>query len=63
VSADGYFSTQLNRALKQAQRTNEPFLVIIGHPKALTPFGLKTLEAFIARHHTHHEFVTLSSVV
>jgi hypothetical protein len=63
VSADGYFSTQLNRALKQAQQGNEPFLVIIGHPKALTPFGLKTLEAFIAQHHKHHEFVTLSSVV
>jgi peptidoglycan/xylan/chitin deacetylase (PgdA/CDA1 family) len=63
VSADGYFSTQLNRALKQAQRTNVPFLVIIGHPKALTPFGLKTLETFIAQHHKHHEFVTLSTIV
>lgn len=63
VSADGYFSTQLNRALKQAQQAKEPFLVIIGHPKALTPFGLKTLEAFIAQHHKQHEFVTLSSVV
>ena len=61
VSADGYFSTQLNRALRKAQRANEPFMVVIGHPKALTPFGLKTLEAFIAQHHKHHEFVTLSS--
>ncbi|MFN4910382.1 MAG: hypothetical protein ACK454_05015 [Flavobacteriales bacterium] len=63
VSADGYFSTQLNRALNKAQRTNAPFMVVIGHPKALTPFGLFTLEAFIAKHHRNHEFVTLSSIL
>lgn len=63
VSADGYFSTQLNRALNKAQRAKEPFMVVIGHPKALTPFGLRTLEAFIAQHRTHHEFVTLSSIL
>jgi peptidoglycan/xylan/chitin deacetylase (PgdA/CDA1 family) len=63
VSADGYFSTQLNRALRKAQRANEPFLVVIGHPKALTPFGLHTLEAFIAQHYRNHEFVTLSSIL
>lgn len=63
VSADGYFSTQLNRALRKAQRANEPFMVVIGHPKALTPFGLHTLEAFIAQHQRNHEFVTLSSIL
>lgn len=63
VSADGYFSTQLNRALRKAKQANEPFLVVIGHPKALTEYGLKTLEAFIAEHCGDHEFVTLSSVL
>jgi peptidoglycan/xylan/chitin deacetylase (PgdA/CDA1 family) len=63
VSADGYFSTQLNPALRKAQRANEPFMVVIGHPKALTPFGLHTLEAFIAQHYKNHEFVTLSSIL
>jgi hypothetical protein len=63
VSADGYFSTQLNSALRKAKQANEPFLVVIGHPKALTPFGLKTLESFIAKHRGDHEFVTLSSVL
>jgi hypothetical protein len=63
VSADGYFSTQLNRALRKAQRANEPFMVVIGHPKALTPFGLHTLEAFISQHQRNHEFVTLSSIL
>ncbi len=63
VSADGYFSTQLNRALRKAQQANDPFLVVIGHPKALTQFGFKTLESFIAQHHRNHEFVTLSSVL
>jgi peptidoglycan/xylan/chitin deacetylase (PgdA/CDA1 family) len=63
VSADGYFSTQLNRALRKAKQANESFLVVIGHPKALTPFGLKTLESFIAKHSGDHEFVTLSSVL
>jgi len=49
--------------LRRAKHANEPFLVVIGHPKALTPFGLKTLEAFVAQHHRNHEFVTLSSVL
>lgn len=63
VSADGYFSSQLNKALRISEKNKEPFLVIIGHPKALTSFGLSTLEAFIAQHHTQHEFVTLSSIL
>lgn len=63
VSADGYFSTQLNHALRKAEQNKDPFMVVIGHPKALTLFGLKTLEAFIARNHRNHEFVNLSSVL
>ena len=63
LAADGYFSTQLNRALRKTQQANDPFLVVIGHPKALTQFGFKTLESFIAQHHRNHEFVTLSSVL
>jgi len=49
--------------LRKAKQANEPFLVVIGHPKALTLYGLKTLESFIARHSSDHEFVTLSSVL
>jgi hypothetical protein len=63
VSADGYFATQLNNALKKSQQMDEPFLVIIGHPKALTEFGLKTLEKFISKQHLSHEFVTISSIL
>jgi hypothetical protein len=63
VSADGYFSTKLNRALMKSQHLDDSFLVIIGHPKALTEFGLKTLERFIAKHHQSHQFVNLSSIL
>ncbi|NDB35678.1 MAG: hypothetical protein EB023_10155 [Flavobacteriia bacterium] len=63
VSADGYFASQLNTALRKAKQAKEPFLVVIGHPKALTEYGLKTLEEFIVKHRGEHEFVTLSSVL
>lgn len=62
VSADGYFATQLSRSLKAAERNKEPFMVIIGHPKALTKFGLRKLEQFIVAYLNNHEFVKLSQL-
>lgn len=63
VSADGYFASKLDAALKKSKQLDMPFLLIIGHPKALTEFGIKTLEQFIRKHRNNHEFVTISSLI
>jgi len=56
VSVDGYNAALLNKALKQYNEKNE--LVIIGHPKSLTRFGLKALDRFIEDNKSKHHFTT-----
>ena len=61
VSIDGYNASLLNRALRQRLRMkkgNE--MVIIGHPKSLTRFGLKALDSFIVKHKHNHNFTTFA---
>jgi hypothetical protein len=56
VSVDGYNAALLNKALRQHKGKNE--LVIIGHPKSLTRFGLKALDRFISENKNKHQFTT-----
>ena len=56
VSVDGYNAVLLNKALQQNVGKNE--LVIIGHPKSLTRFGLKALDQFIEKNKSNHNFTT-----
>jgi hypothetical protein len=56
VSVDGYNAALLSKALKQYKGKNE--LVIIGHPKSLTRFGLKALDRFIEDNKSKHHFTT-----
>ena len=56
VSVDGYNAALLNKALRQHKGRNE--LVIIGHPKSLTRFGLKALDRFISENKNKHQFTT-----
>lgn len=60
VSIDGYKSTLLNKALNQYLKLNKKNtnFVLIGHPKAFTPFSLKKLNAFIKKHKNNHNFTT-----
>ncbi len=58
VSVDGYNASLLNRALRQQLRKKADNMVIIGHPKALSRFGLDTLEKFIKKHKETHNFTT-----
>ena len=61
VSIDGYNASLLNRALRQRIRMNKGNeMVIIGHPKSLTRYGLKALDAFIAKHKATHNFTTFA---
>jgi len=56
VSIDGYNAALLDKALCEHQNKKE--LVIIGHPKSLTRFGLNALDQFIAKNKSKHQFTT-----
>jgi hypothetical protein len=56
VSIDGYNAALLDKALCEHQNKKE--LVIIGHPKSLTRFGLNALDQFIAKNNSKHQFTT-----
>ena len=58
VSVDGYNAALLNRAFRQQQKANKEEMVIIGHPKSLTRFGLSALEKFIIKHKSTEAFTT-----
>lgn len=58
ISVDGYNAAILHRGLRQYKRLKKEELVIIGHPKALTRFGLKALDKFIEANKVKHQFTT-----
>lgn len=58
VSLDGYNAKHLQKALNQHIKKEMKEMVVIGHPKALSMFGLKTLESFIASNSMKHHFTT-----
>ena len=58
ISVDGYNAALLSRGLRQYQRLKKEELVVIGHPKALTRFGLEALDRFIERKKAKHQFTT-----
>ena len=58
VSVDGYNASLLWRALRQHKRNRKNHMVIIGHPKSLTRFGLKSLDRFVSDKKSLHQFTT-----
>ena len=58
VSVDGYNASLLNRALRQQLKLSNNEMVVIGHPKALSRYGLSALDNFIRQHKTTHQFTT-----
>ncbi|GAA0872767.1 hypothetical protein GCM10009117_19140 [Gangjinia marincola] len=64
VSIDGFKSTLIQKAFTnytQRAKTHKHF-VLIGHPKAFTPYSLKKLKEFIESTKDHHNFVTYEIV-
>jgi len=57
ASIDGYKASLLNKYAKQ----NKEQLVLIGHPKAFTPFSLKALDTFISKRQNDSIFTTYSN--
>ena len=60
VSLDGYKSSMIYKAYKKyRKKTNaKGNFVLIGHPKAFTPFSLKKTNDFIVKAHKSNTFVT-----
>jgi|TARA_B100000959_G_C14916229_1_gene597464 hypothetical protein len=57
ASIDGYKASLLTRCAEQ----NKEQLVLIGHPKALTPFSLIELDSFINKRQRDSVFITYSN--
>ena len=62
VSADGYFVTQILKAIKEAEQKGWESIVIIGHPKACTEFSLNYLDKLISKLSKKHQFVCLKDL-
>lgn len=63
VSIDGYKAKLIEEALKKYKK-NCPIdgnFVLIGHPKAFTPYSLSKLTDFISLTHEEHNFTTYNS--
>ena len=58
VSIDGYKSKLLNKSLRNYHRgtSNSGNFVLIGHPKAFTPYSLNKLEKFISSTYKEHKY-------
>ena len=60
LSIDGYNASLLNKKLKLLQKQGKEYMVIIGHPKALSPYSLKCLDEFLSKNVSKHTFTTYS---
>jgi len=60
VSGEGYFVTQLPKAIHNNPGND---LNILGHPKACTKFSLKYLDTFLSKYNNKHDLKMISSVI
>lgn len=59
VSIDGYKAMLLRQAFKQAEKNKQAHFVAMGHPKSLTPFGLKYLRLWLDEVYSNGEGLQL----
>lgn len=57
---DGYKSGLLIKSLKKYEEkySSNDFFIVIGHPKATTPYSLDKLDRFLEKNKESHEFTT-----
>ncbi len=61
VSMDGYRASLLKKALKESQKRDpEGNFVVIGHPKAVTPYSLDMLDGFLNFKAGEHRVMTFT---
>jgi peptidoglycan/xylan/chitin deacetylase (PgdA/CDA1 family) len=65
VSIDGFKASLIEKAFeryKKQDNDNDNF-VLIGHPKAFTPYSIQKIDNFIKNHHRANTFVTYSDLI
>ncbi len=62
VSIDGFKASYLEKAYKFYQNKNLQDFVIIGHPKAFTPFSLNEFKKFINKNERHKDVIVFSDI-
>jgi len=60
VSIDGFKASYLEKAFRWYKKRDREDFVIIGHPKAFTPFSLEKFKAFIQKENRHKDVVVFS---
>lgn len=64
VSCDGYYASVLKKVTKTYAAKGRTDLVVIGHPKSMTRFGLEKLDAYIAyAKKNQHKFRTFDDLI
>lgn len=63
ISLDGYNARLIKKQTEEHHKKNVKYLVILGHPKALSPYSLKTLDTYIATHKNENSFITYSDFI
>ncbi len=61
VTADGYNASMLQRQTDQLASMEKQFLVVLSHPKALSPYSIETLDRFVETNKDKHRFITFSA--
>ena len=64
TSIDGYKAKLIYKAYKRYKKmtNNSGNFVLIGHPKAFTPYSLNRLKQFIEDTHMHNEYKTFQKI-
>jgi peptidoglycan/xylan/chitin deacetylase (PgdA/CDA1 family) len=62
VSCDGYYASMLQLQAKAYRSKGVEHFVVIGHPKGLTRFSVRKLEAFIVRNRNKYDFSTFNDL-
>ena len=63
VSVDGYNARLLQKQTNRYAAKKASVMVVIGHPKALSPYSLKTLDQFIENNKRQHAIVRYSDLL
>ena len=62
ASIDGYRMSYLQKTLNAYAKKDAKHFVVMGHPKATTPYSLKKLREFVIENHSKHNFTTYTQV-
>ncbi len=62
LSMDGYNVRMLPAAVRRASRRGHENMVVIGHPKALSPYSIESFDRFVERMNGRHRFTTFTEL-